>query len=39
LGRLCATKKTKVLGFVGADQLGTKIILNDETLEKVSQFM
>jgi len=33
-----ATKKTKVFGFVGADQLKTKIIINDGTLEKVSQF-
>ena len=33
-----ATKKTKVLGFVGADQLRTKIIINDETQEQVSQF-
>jgi len=31
-------KKTKVFGFVGADHLRTKIIMNDETLEKVSQF-
>jgi len=33
-----ATKKTKVFGFVGTDHLRTKIIMNDETLEKVSQF-
>jgi len=33
-----ATKKTKVFGFVGTDQLRTKIIINDETLEQVSQF-
>ena len=33
-----ATKKTKVFGFVGKDHLRTKIIINDETLEKVSQF-
>ena len=33
-----ATKKTKVFGFVGEDRLRTKIIINDETLEKVSQF-
>jgi len=33
-----ATKRTKVFGFVGADHLGTKIIINDETLEQVSQF-
>ena len=32
-----ATKKTKVFGF-GADQLTTRIIINDETLEQVSQF-
>ena len=31
-------KKTKVFGFVGTDHLRTKIIINDETLEKVSQF-
>ena len=30
-------KKTKVFGFVGADRLRTKIIINNETLEKVSQ--
>ena len=33
-----ATKKTKVFGFVGADHLRTKITINDETLEQVSQF-
>jgi len=33
-----ATKKTKVFGFVGTDRLTTKIIINDETLEQVSQF-
>jgi len=33
-----ATKKTKVFGFVGRDHLRTKIIINDETLEQVSQF-
>ena len=33
-----ATKKTKLFGFVGTDHLRTKIILNDETLEQVSQF-
>jgi len=33
-----ATKKTKVFDFVGADHLRTKIIINDETPEKVSQF-
>ena len=32
------TKKTKVFGFVGTDHLRTKIIINDETLEQVSQF-
>ena len=33
------TKKTKVFGFVGSlDHLRTKIIINDETLEQVSQF-
>ena len=31
-------QKTKVLGFVGTDQLRTKIIINDETLEQISQF-
>jgi len=33
-----ATQKTKVFGFVGTDRLRTKIIINDETLEQVSQF-
>jgi len=33
-----ATKKTKVFGFVGTDNLRTKIIINYETLEQVSQF-
>jgi len=33
-----ATKKTKVFGFVGTDHLRTKITINDETLEQVSQF-
>ena len=33
-----ATKKTKVFGFVGTDHQRTKIIINDETLEQVSQF-
>jgi len=33
-----ATKKTEVLGFVGTDHLRTKIIINNETLEQVSQF-
>jgi len=32
-----ATKKTKLFGFVGTDHLRTKIIINDETLEQVSQ--
>jgi len=30
-------KKTKILGFVGTDHLRTKIIINDETLEQISQ--
>ena len=33
-----ATKKTKVFGFHWKDHLRTKIIINDETLEQVSQF-
>ena len=33
-----ATEKTKVSCFVGTDRLRTKIIINDETLEQVSQF-
>ena len=33
-----ATKKTEVFGFVGTDHLKTKTIINDETLEEVSQF-
>ena len=33
-----ATKKTKIFGFVGADHLRTKIIMNDETPEHVNQF-
>ena len=33
-----ATKKMKLFGFVGADHLWTKIIINNETLEQVSQF-
>ena len=33
-----ATKKTKVFDFVGTDHLRTKIIINDATLEQVSQF-
>jgi hypothetical protein len=31
-------KNTKVFGFVGTDHLRTKITINDETLEQVSQF-
>jgi len=31
-------KKTKGFGFVGTDHLRTKFIINDETLEQVSQF-
>jgi len=34
---LIATKKTKVFGFIGVDHLRTKIIIDDETLEQVSQ--
>ena len=34
-----ATKKTKEFGFVGADHLRTKIIINDEILKQVSQFI
>jgi len=33
-----ATKKTKVFGFAGPYHLRTKIIINYETLEQVSQF-
>jgi len=33
-----STKKTKVFGFVGTDHLRTKLIINDETPEQVSQF-
>ena len=33
-----AVKKTKVFGFVGTDHLRTKIIINEETMEQVSQF-
>jgi len=33
-----ATGKTKVLGFVGTDRLRAKILINDETLDQVSQF-
>jgi len=31
-------KKTKVFSFVGTDYLRIKIIINDETLEQISQF-
>jgi len=31
-------KKATVFGFIGTDHLRTKIILNNETLEQVSQF-
>jgi len=34
-----ATKKTKVFGFAGTDHLRTKIIINDETLEKVTNLL
>jgi len=33
-----ATSKTKVFGFVGTDHLRAKIIINDGTLDQVSQF-
>jgi len=33
-----ATKKTEVFGFEGTDHLRTKTIVNDETLEQISQF-
>ena len=33
-----ATSKTKVFGFVGTNHLRAKIIINDETLDQVSQF-
>jgi hypothetical protein len=33
-----ATCKSKVIGFVGTDHLREKIIINDETLDQVSQF-
>ena len=36
--RECQKIQEQVLGFVGTDQLRTKIIINDETLEQVSQF-
>jgi len=34
-----ATSKTKVFGFVKTDHLKAKIIINDEILDQVSQFM
>ena len=34
-----ATKKTKIFGFVGADHLRTKIIINDETLQKLANLL
>jgi len=34
----CYQKKMKVFGFVGMDHLRTNMIINDETLEQVSQF-
>jgi hypothetical protein len=34
-----ATIKTKVFGFVWTDHLRIKIIINDERLEQVSQFI
>jgi hypothetical protein len=33
-----ATSKTKVFAFAGTDHLKAKIIINDETLNQVSQF-
>ena len=33
-----ATKTKKLFGFIGKDHLRTKIFINDETLEQVSQF-
>ena len=33
-----ATKKRKVFDFIEADHLRTKVIINKETLEQVSQF-
>jgi hypothetical protein len=33
-----ATSKTKVFGFAGTAHLRAKIIINDETLDQVSQF-
>ena len=32
------TKKKKVFGFFGKDYVRTKIVINNETLEQVSQF-
>jgi len=32
------TSKTKVFDFAGTDHLRAKIIINDETLDQVSQF-
>ena len=32
------TPQCQVFGFVGTDQLRTKIIINNETLEQVKQF-
>ena len=34
-----ATKKTKEFDFVGTDQLRTKIIINDETLNKLANLL
>ena len=34
-----ATKKTKVFGFVGTDHLRTKIIINDEPLNKLANLL
>lgn len=34
-----AKKKTKVYGFVGTGLLRKKVIINDETVEQVSQFI
>jgi hypothetical protein len=33
-----ATKKKTVFGFVGADHLRTKIVINNETLKQVNRF-
>jgi hypothetical protein len=35
---MSATSKMKVFGFAGTDHLRAKIIINDETLDQVSQF-